>query len=185
MGSDRSLRVLEFCQWVFAASASVVVASLALGFVLGGDLLTGKYVLFVVGFLLFGVGTLMLQPTRPHESAQLDRAGRRSGGGPGGGPGGQSPGGGPGGPSPGGPGSEGDGEGAFGEGSMELSALRKRVQIQRSREHRYEAKLVALGPLSGRELPFERRIGRGPKVFLTGLVVLGVSLLMEIVGVQI
>lgn len=177
MGSDRSLRVLEFCQWVIAASAAVVVASIALGFVVGGDLLTGKYVLFVVGFLLFGVGTLMLQPTRPHESAQLERAGARSGGGSGGGPGG--------GPGGGGPGSAEDGEGAFGERSMELSALRKRVQFQRSREHRYEAKLMALGPLSPRRLPFEQRIGRGPKVFFTGLVVLAVSLLLEIAGVQV
>ena len=176
MGSDRSLRLLEFCQWVLAASAGVVVASLALGLVVGGDLLTGKYVLFVVGFLLFGTGALLLQPTRPHEAAQLERAGRRTGGGPDGGPGGGST---------GGPGSDEDGEAGFGERSMELSALRKRVQLQRSREHRYEAKLMALGPLSDARLPFEQRIGRGPKIFLTGLVVLGVSLLMEIAGVQI
>ena len=176
MGSDRSLRVLEFCQWVLGASAAVVVGSLALGLVVGGDLLTGKYVLFVVGFLLFGAGALMLQPARPHESAQFERAGRGTGGGHSGGPGGSSP---------GSTGSDEDGDGPFGDRSMELSALRKRVQLQQSREHRYEAILMDLGPLSRRQLPFDRRIGRGPKVFATGLVVLGVSLLMEVAGVQI
>lgn len=172
MGSDRTRRLLEFCQWVLGASTAVVVASLALGLVIGGDLLTGKYVLFLVGFLLFGIGTLMLQPTRPHEAAQLEHADRRGSEGIAGG-------------QPGGPGADDDREGGFDEQSVELSALRKRVQLERSREHPYEAKLVKMGPLSGRQVPFEKRIGRGPKVFVTSLVVLAVSWLLEIAGVQI
>ncbi|MEF8776509.1 MAG: hypothetical protein V5A43_08425 [Haloarculaceae archaeon] len=172
MGSKRFLRLVEFCQWVIAASTAVVAVFLGLGLVVGGDLLTGKYFLFVVGFLLFGIGTIMVQPTRPQEAAQLDHADGRGSGRIGGG-------------QPGLSGAEDDRDRGFDEQSLQLSALRKRVQLQRSREHPSEAKLVAIGPISARQLPFDDRVGRGPKVFVTGLVVLAVSLLLEIAGVQI
>jgi hypothetical protein len=55
-------RISEFAVWVGAASAAVVAACAAVAFVFGDGLLTLKYALFVVGFALFGLGSVAIQP---------------------------------------------------------------------------------------------------------------------------
>lgn len=168
----RYLRLVEFGLWVLVASTAVILGSLFLGLVVGRDLLTGKYITFAVGFLLFGIGSLMIQPARPHESAQFDRS-TGGGGVHSGGFGSASPGNG-----------DGDSDSPV-DPDVDISTLRKRVQSQKTHQHRYEAKLQQIGPLADAELPFERRVSRGVKIFVTGLVVLGFSFVMEVVGVQI
>ena len=168
MRTLRYLRLVEFVVWVGAASGAVIAGSLFLGLLIGRDLLTGKYIMFGVGFLLFGIGTFMIQPTRPHERAAMRRSGSRGSGGggpPTGDDGGESP--------------------DRLDPDVDISTLRKRVQSEASRQHRFEARVQDVGPLAGQHLPFEARIGRGPKVFVTSLVVLGFSLAMEVVGVQV
>lgn len=167
--STRQLRLLEFGLWVLTASAGVIVAGLAVGFVLGGDLLTGKYVLFVVGFLGFGTGSLLIQPTRPRRrggqrSAASDAAG-------------QAP---ETGPSPGG-----NQYGTMRDLSSSLDTLRNRLGAAEPHEHGFEAKIQTVGPLADRPLPIDERIGRGYKIFATSLVVLAFSFAMEVVGIHV
>ena len=190
MRPARSLQLLEFAVWVLAASAAIVGASLVLGLLIGQDLLTVKYVLFGVGFLLFGIGSLMIQPTRPQDRVDTggDVGGTGGGGAGEGGVGGGLASGPPGGGNRGG-GSGGDADDGGSDGRVQpdasVSTLRKRVQLQHNREHKYEARLQEVGPLADRELPFDQRIGRGPKIFVTSLVVLAVSFLLEVAGVQV
>ncbi len=54
------LRLLEAGYWVLAVASGVVVGLGVLAFVFGDGLLTLKYLLFVVGFLLFGLGSVVL-----------------------------------------------------------------------------------------------------------------------------
>ena len=54
------LRLLEAGYWVLAVTAGHVGGLGILAFVVGDGLLTLKYLLFVVGFLLFGVGSVVL-----------------------------------------------------------------------------------------------------------------------------
>ncbi len=53
---------VEFAVWVGAASAAVVTACAVGAYTLGNGILTLKYALFVVGFALFGLGGLAIQP---------------------------------------------------------------------------------------------------------------------------
>ncbi|WP_416838225.1 hypothetical protein [Haloferax sp. DFSO52] len=55
----------EFALWVATVVAAIVGAFAVVSFVLGSGLLTLKYILFVVGFLLFGVGSFAIQPKSP------------------------------------------------------------------------------------------------------------------------
>lgn len=167
--SPTRLRLLEFVLWVLAASAAVIAASLTVGLVVGGDLLSGKYVLFVVGFLLFGVGSLLLQPSRPRRgrgadgsSPGEDAAGSRFG-----------------------PTAGGDQYGTARDLAAGLGGLRGRLDDREPREHRFEAKIQSIGPLADHPLPFEERIGRGYKIFATSLVVLAFSFGMEVVGIHV
>lgn len=117
------LRVIEFVLWVGAVTAITVSLSLILGFVIGRGLLTAKYTMFVLGFILTGLGSLGLQPQRPHKETKL-------------------------------------------------------LTLDTS-ESRLEARIQNLPPLQDETLRFQRRVGRAPKLFVSGLVVLGVSLLFE------
>lgn len=169
MRTDRYLRLVDFGLWVLAASTAIVVGSLALGLVIGRDVVTGKYVMFVVGFLLFGVGSLMMQPSRPKEQVDAEttiehRMGVDS--------------------SRQGPG-DADGE-SGGDGASNVAKLRKGLRPQQTHQHRYEARLQEVGPLADTDLPFERRVSRSVKIFATGLVVLAVSFLLEVgLGVSV
>jgi hypothetical protein len=62
MTSNRRLRAAEFVLWVASIAAAVVGVGAVLSFALGDGLLTLKYLLFVVGFLMFGVGSVGIQP---------------------------------------------------------------------------------------------------------------------------
>lgn len=130
MGSDSWLRAVEFVFWVVAATVVVVAVVGPVTFAAAG--LTGvKYGLFVVGFLMFGVGSFAIQPEPPDTSLRKRRR------------------------------------------------LSEFVSLDGTDPNRLELTIARVPPLRGRVLPFERRVGRGPKVFVTSLVVLGVSLVME------
>lgn len=170
MPSDRFLRVVEFVLWVVTVSSMIIVASLVLGLIVGRDFITGKYILFVVGFLLFGVGSLLIQPSRP-ESAR-SRATQ---------------------PNPGflegsqlssTAGGE-DGSGTIRERAPDLVTLRNQLGAPSTHQHRFEAKIQTMGPLADHHLPFQQRIGREYKIFITSLLVLGFSLAMELVGIHV
>ncbi len=68
---NRWLRLVEFALWVAAVTAAVVAVAAVPSFVLGTGLLTLKYVLFVVGVLLFGFGSIAIQPKRPRRDSEL------------------------------------------------------------------------------------------------------------------
>lgn len=170
MPSDRYLRFVEFVLWVVTVSATIIAVSLVLGLIIGRDLITGKYILFVVGFLLFGVGSLLLQPSRPRgdrmtvtqpntgvlEETKLGSTG----------------------------GSEAE-SGTIRERAPGLDTLRDQLGAPSTHQHRFEAKIQTVGPLADHSLPFQQRIGREYKIFVTGLLVLAFSLAMELVGVHV
>jgi|GEM_PF-224803 len=58
-------RYVEFTLWVAVVGGTVSAGCVALGYAVGGSLVAAKYVLFVVGFLLFGAGSFAIQPSRP------------------------------------------------------------------------------------------------------------------------
>ncbi|MFB6206644.1 MAG: hypothetical protein ABEJ05_08990 [Haloglomus sp.] len=123
MTSDRWLRVVDFLLWVGAASTAVVFVCGVPALALGGPPAV-KQVLFVVGFLLFGLASLGIQPSRPHRDEQL-------------------------------------------------------VTAETDSEADLEARLQDLAPVEER-LPYDDRVGRDTKLFVTSLVVLAVSLVMEV-----
>ncbi|WEL18638.1 putative membrane protein [Halorhabdus sp. SVX81] len=110
-----------------ATAVVIVLAIPSLAF--GDGLITLKYALFVVGFLLFGVGSFAIQPT-PHGRGPISRLFSMSL----------------------------DGGHAFG----------------------FEQRIQKLPPLDGRQVPLEDRVSRGMKVFVTSLVVIGVSIFLEV-----
>lgn len=65
MWSERRLRAVEFGVWVTVVALGVVAAAIGAGVLLGSGLLGAKYLLFVVGAALFGVGALAIQPDKP------------------------------------------------------------------------------------------------------------------------
>ena len=62
----RWLRIVDFALWVGAASGVVLVVCAVPAFVLA-DLLVMKYLSFLLGVVLFGVGSLAIQPRRPQQ----------------------------------------------------------------------------------------------------------------------
>lgn len=65
------LRLADFVLWVTTVGAAVVGVSAVIAFAVGGGLLTLKLLLFVVGFLMFGVGSVGIQPKSPHRDEKL------------------------------------------------------------------------------------------------------------------
>jgi len=55
----------------------------------------------------------------------------------------------------------------------------KRLSLDSDRQTGFEARLQDLPPLPDDPIPFDQRIGRDAKVFVTSLVVLGVAVVME------
>lgn len=123
MASDRWLRAVDFVVWVGAVSAAVVVVAGVPTFLLGGLPLV-KQALFVVGVLLFGLGSFAIQPPRPHRDEQL-------------------------------------------------------VTTETDGEAEFEARLQEFAPVEER-LPYEERVSRDTKLFVSSIVVLLVSLLLEV-----
>lgn len=167
MSSNVRLRLFEFFLWVVVVSGTIIAVSLMVGLIVGGDLLTGKFILFVVGFLLFGIASLFLQPTRLR--AYKTREGATTG---------DTqwtsvfPGWGAGGPTDHGL-------------TPDLDTFREHLGRAPAHQHRFEATLQEIGPLADHHLPFEQRIGRGYKLFATSLVVLTFSFGMELAGIQV
>ncbi|NHN60668.1 MULTISPECIES: hypothetical protein [Halorussus] len=65
-GASRRVRqAVDAAVYALAVAAVVFVVGAILGFVVGGGLVTAKYVMFVVGLLAFGYGTLQLRPDPP------------------------------------------------------------------------------------------------------------------------
>ncbi|CCQ33944.1 hypothetical protein HLRTI_002259 [Halorhabdus tiamatea SARL4B] len=122
-------RYVEFALWVGSVATAIVVVLAIPSLIVGNGLVTLKYALFVVGFLLFGVGSFAIQPT-PRGRGPVSRLFSMSL----------------------------DGGKAFG----------------------FEQRIQELPPLDGRNLPFEDRVSRNVKVFVTSLIVLGVSILLEV-----
>lgn len=56
-------QVLDAFVYAVAVTAIAVIGSIAISFALGGNWLGVKYILFIVGIGLFGVGTLKLRPS--------------------------------------------------------------------------------------------------------------------------
>lgn len=71
MASRRLLRYAEFALWVVAATVLIVAVAAVPAFLFGGGLPTLKLLLFVVGTLLFGVGSFGIQPERPKRDGQI------------------------------------------------------------------------------------------------------------------
>ena len=62
MTSDRLLRAADLLLWVVVVAAAIVGVATVLAFVAGDGAVTLKYLLFVVGFLMFGAGSVGIQP---------------------------------------------------------------------------------------------------------------------------
>lgn len=123
--SRRTLRLVEAALWVAGATALTVVVSAIPSLLFGDGLPTLKYALFVVGLLLFGLGSFAIQPPRPGTDEQ-------------------------------------------------------RVTVEGDEPTDAEAALQQVPPLRGRLLPYEDRVSRDWKLFLTGVATLAVSLAMEV-----
>jgi hypothetical protein len=69
----RSLQLIELFYWVLGASLSVITVSSIIAFAVGGTLVTVKVGLFVIGVLLFGIGTIGVRPApaAPHKDKLL------------------------------------------------------------------------------------------------------------------
>lgn len=165
MPGKRYLQIVDLILWVGVASSAIVAASLIVGLVVGGDLLTGKYVLFVVGFLVFGLGSLLMQPTGPPGPATEGRPSEAGARQPSSAPGGSE-------------------FGTVRDPIPGLETLRDQFREEPTRQYRFEARLQGIGPLAEHDLPLEERVGRPYKIFATSLVVLAFSLAMELIGVQ-
>jgi len=123
MPSNR-LRIAEFVLWVVVVGGAVSAGAVVAGLAVGGTLVSAKYAVFVVGILLFGLGSLGIQPTPSYKDE-------------------------------------------------------KRVTLESTHQNRVEARIQDLPPLRGRQLPFDQRVSRNKKVFVSSLLVLAVSLFME------
>ncbi|WP_432419310.1 DUF7555 family protein [Halobacterium wangiae] len=75
--NQRTLQLVEFLYWVLGASLSVIAVAGAIALATGGTLVTVKVVLFVIGVLLFGVGTIGVRPApaAPHKSKSMSLEG--------------------------------------------------------------------------------------------------------------
>ncbi|USZ66791.1 hypothetical protein NGM10_08600 [Halorussus salilacus] len=63
--SHRARQALDAVTYAIAVAAVVFVGGAAVGFAVGGGLVTAKFVMFVVGLLLFGYGTFQMRPDPP------------------------------------------------------------------------------------------------------------------------
>ena len=68
--SRRALQAVDAAVYALAVAAVVFVVGALLGLVVGGGLVTAKYVMFVVGLLAFGYGTLQLRPDPPWKTEE-------------------------------------------------------------------------------------------------------------------
>jgi len=122
------LRYVELLYWVGAASGGVLLVLAVPAFLVGDGLLSLKYALFVVGFLLFGAGSFAIQPS-PRGRGPVSRL--------------------------------------FSFGIDDDAAFG------------FEPRLQDLPPLRRSHLAAEQRVSRNVKLFVTSLVLLGISIGLE------
>lgn len=161
MAGRTLLRVVEFAVWVLVVAAAVVAVVGTVGFVVGGGLVGAKVALFVVGFLLFGVGSLAIQPEPPRPAdVRLTNLTDGDSGGE-------------------------DGEGARSAIRDPLGTVNRRVSFE-ERETRVDAVVQRVPPLADQDLPVDERVSQEVKLFAVSLVVLAVSLWLEFgLGVRV
>ena len=70
--SRRARQVVDAVVYANAVAAVVFALGVALGVLLGGGLVTAKYVMFVVGLLAFGYATFQLRPDPPWDTKRTD-----------------------------------------------------------------------------------------------------------------
>lgn len=129
MGRNR-LRFIEFAYWVLTVSIVVSTMCIVLGYFVEG-LRMAKILLFVVGALFFGIGSLGMQPKAPYKE-------------------------------------------------------RERFTLAGADEYRFEALVQGVPPLRNQRQPVGERVSRDVKLFVVGLVVLGVSAFLEFgLGVRV
>jgi hypothetical protein len=68
----RARQALDAVMYGLAVAAMVFVVGALLGVVLGGGLVTAKFVMFVVGLLMFGYATFQLRPDPPWDTKRTD-----------------------------------------------------------------------------------------------------------------
>lgn len=154
MTTKRRYTAAEFCLWVGAATAAAVAALGVLAFLVGGGLLSLKFYLFVVGILVFGVGSLGIQPKRPARDSTLTTV------------------------------DDGDASSERPLLSRDADGRKRNGQLvtfESDDRTRFEERISALPPLRGRYVPMDDRVSRDVKIFTTGVVLLGISLAMEVV----
>jgi hypothetical protein len=71
------LRFVEFVLWVGSTSAVTVGVLAVVALIFGEGLLTLKYLLFVVGFIYFGVGTIGMRASLKRRPDEMDLERRR------------------------------------------------------------------------------------------------------------
>lgn len=71
------LRLVEFVLWVGSTSALTVGILAVIAVIFGEGLLTLKYLLFVVGFIYFGVGTFGMRANLKRRPDEMGRERRR------------------------------------------------------------------------------------------------------------
>jgi len=118
-------RAIDLIAWVCTVATAIVAVSGIAAFLFGDGLLTLKYVLFYIGFILFGIGSFGIQPKRPAKDT-------------------------------------------------------KRITVESDNMWGFEERLHDLPPLRKMDVPVGERISRDVKVFVTSLVVLGISLVLEL-----
>ncbi|MFC6960554.1 DUF7555 family protein [Halocatena marina] len=64
-------QALDAIVYAIVVTVIVVIGSIVVSFTLGGGWIGVKYILFIVGIGLFGVGTFKLRPTAPWRDSEL------------------------------------------------------------------------------------------------------------------
>jgi hypothetical protein len=133
---------VEAGYWIAVVTAGIVAIGSVPAVATGGGLLTLKYFLFVVGFLLFGIGSFAIQPKSP-------RLGDKT---------------------------------RFRQPVARVFS----ITLDGDKPFRFEKLIQRLPPLRDHTIALEHRVSRNTKLFLTSIVVLGVSWFMEaILGVTV
>lgn len=136
------LLAVETVYWITVVTAGVVAIGSVPAVATGGGLLTLKYSLFAIGFLLFGIGSFSIQPKSP-------RLGDKS---------------------------------KFRQPVTRIFSM----SLDGDRPFRFEKLIQRLPPLRDHTIALENRVSRNIKVFLTSLMVLGVSWFIEaVLGVTV
>ncbi|UPW01777.1 hypothetical protein M0R88_06660 [Halorussus gelatinilyticus] len=70
--ASRARQAVDGVVYAVAVAAVVFVIGAAIGLLVGGGLVTAKYVMFVLGILLFGYATFQLRPDPPWDTTETE-----------------------------------------------------------------------------------------------------------------